>query len=316
MLAIETEGLTKDYLVGFWRPRPYRALDGLTLQVAQGEVYGFLGPNGAGKSTAIKLLMQLIYPTSGQARILGKPVGDLEVKRRLGFLPENPSFYDYLTAEELLAYFARLFGIPATESAARVAAVLDEVGLGRERRMRLRSFSKGMIQRVGIAQAILNQPDIVFFDEPMSGLDPLGRRDVRQLMLRLRDRGCTVFFSSHILSDAETLCSQVGIVAQGKLVAGGRLSELLAFETKGWELVIDRVSAPALAALRTTARHVVALDHGRYTVELPPDPPEAILATLTSAGAQVLSLNPIRDTLESFFVEHVAATAARDTSRL
>lgn len=316
MLAIETEGLTKDYLVGFWRPRPYRALDGLTLQVAPGEVYGFLGPNGAGKSTAIKLLMQLIFPTSGQARILGRPVGDLDVKRRLGFLPENPSFYDYLTAEELLAYFARLFGIPAAERAARVTAVLDEVGLGRERRMRLRSYSKGMIQRVGIAQAILNQPDIVFFDEPMSGLDPLGRRDVRQLMLRLRDRGCTVFFSSHILSDAETLCSQVGIVAQGKLVAGGRLSELLAFETKGWEVVIDRVSAPALAALRAKARHLVALDHGRYTVELPPDPPEAILGALTAAGAQVLSLNPIRDTLESFFVQHVAATTARDTSRL
>jgi ABC-2 type transport system ATP-binding protein len=316
MLAIETEGLTKDYLVGFWRPRPYRALDGLTLQVAPGEVYGFLGPNGAGKSTAIKLLMQLIFPTSGQARILGKPVGDLEVKRRLGFLPENPTFYDYLTAEELLGYFARLFDIPAGERAARVTAVLDEVGLGRERRMRLRSYSKGMIQRVGIAQAILNQPDIVFFDEPMSGLDPLGRRDVRQLMLRLRDRGCTVFFSSHILSDAETLCSQVGIVAQGKLVAGGRLSELLAFETKGWEVVIDRVSEPALAALRAKARHLVALDHGRYTVELPPDPPEAILGALTAAGAQVLSLNPIRDTLESFFVQHVAATAARDTSRL
>ncbi len=316
MLAIETEGLTKDYQVGFWRPRPYRALDGLTLQVAPGEVYGFLGPNGAGKSTAIKLLMQLIYPTSGQARILGRPVGDLGVKGRLGFLPENPTFYDYLTAEELLAYFARLFGIPSAERAARVAAVLDEVGIGRERRMRLRSYSKGMVQRVGIAQAILNQPDIVFFDEPMSGLDPLGRRDVRQLMLRLRDRGCTVFFSSHILSDAETLCSQVGIVAQGKLVAGGRLSELLAFETKGWELVIDRVSEPALAALRTRARHLVALDHGRYTVELPPDPPEAILGALTAAGAQVLSLNPIRDTLESFFVQHVAATAARDTSRL
>jgi len=316
MLAIETEGLTKDYLVGFWRPRPYRALDSLTLQVAEGEVFGFLGPNGAGKSTAIKLLMQLIYPTSGHARILGQPVGDLGVKRRLGFLAETPSFYDYLTAEELLDYFARLFGIAAHERKARVSAVLDEVGLGRERRLRLRSYSKGMVQRVGIAQAILNQPDIVFFDEPMSGLDPLGRRDVRQLMLRLRDRGCTVFFSSHILSDAETLCSQVGIVAQGKLVAGGRLSELLAFESKGWELVIDHVSDAALAALRPRARHLVALDRGRYTVELPPDPPDAIVRELSAAGAQVVSLNPVRDTLESFFVQHVAATAARDTSRL
>jgi ABC-2 type transport system ATP-binding protein len=316
MLAIETEALTKDYLVGFWRPRPYRALDQLNLQVAPGEVFGFLGPNGAGKSTAIKLLMQLIFPTSGQARIFGRPAGDLEVKRRLGFLPENPSFYDYLTAEELLDYFGRLFGLPAADRRARIAEVLDDVGLGKERRLRLRSYSKGMVQRVGIAQAILNRPEIVFFDEPMSGLDPLGRRDVRQLMLRLRDRGCTVFFSSHILSDAETLCSQVGIVAQGKLVAGGRLSDLLAFETKGWELVVDRVSEPALAALKARARQLVALDRGRYTAELPPDPPEPVLRELAAAGAQVVSLNPVRDTLESFFVQHVAAATARDTSTL
>jgi ABC-2 type transport system ATP-binding protein len=315
MLALDIDGLTKDYLIGFWRPKPYRALDRLSLQVAQGEVFGFLGPNGAGKSTAIKLLMQLIYPTAGHAQIFGKPVGDLTVKRRLGFLAENPSFYDYLTAEELLDYFGKLFGMPPAERRTRVAEVLDEVGIGKERRMRLRSYSKGMVQRVGIAQAILNRPDIVFFDEPMSGLDPIGRRDVRQLMLGLRDRGCTVFFSSHILSDAETLCSQVGIVAQGKLVAGGRLSELLAFELKGWELVADRVSAAALALLQAAASRVTALGHDRYTAELRPEPPEAVLSALTGAGAQVLSLNPIRDTLESFFVQHVAATAARDATR-
>lgn len=228
MFAIETEELSKDYTVGFWRPRPYRALDGLTLRVQPGEVFGFLGPNGAGKSTTLKLLMQLIYPTSGVARILGRPVGDAGVKKRIGFLPENPYFYDYLTAEELLRYFAGLFELPDRDR--RVATVLDEVGLGAERRMRLRSFSKGMIQRVGIAQAILNEPEVVFFDEPMSGLDPLGRRDVRQLMLRLRDRGCTIFFSSHILSDAETLCTRVGIVAQGRLLASGALSEIASFE--------------------------------------------------------------------------------------
>ncbi len=312
MLALETEGLTKDYLVGFWRPRPYRALDQLTLQVAPGEVFGFLGPNGAGKSTAIKLFMQLIFPTSGHARIFGEPVGSLAVKRRLGFLPENPTFYDYLTAEELLDYFARLFGMPAADRTARVAEVLDEVGLGKERRMPLRGYSKGMVQRVGIAQAILNRPDIVFLDEPMSGLDPLGRRDVRQLMIGLRDRGCTVFFSSHILSDAEALCSQVGIVAQGRLVGGGRLSELLAFEQKGWELVVDRVGDTALAALQTRARRVVALGHGRYAIDLPPDPPDPVLRDLAAAGAQVLSLNPVRDTLESYFVQHVAAAPARN----
>jgi ABC-2 type transport system ATP-binding protein len=316
MLALETDELTKDYQVGFWRPRPYRALDRLTLQVEQGDVFGFLGPNGAGKSTAIKLLMQLIYPTSGRAQIFGRPVGDLAVKRRLGFLPENPSFYDYLTAEELLTYFARLFGMPSHERAARISKALDDVGLDKERRMRLRSYSKGMVQRVGIAQAILNEPDIVFFDEPMSGLDPLGRCDVRRLMLGLRDRGCTVFFSSHILSDAEALCSQVGIVAQGKLVAGGRLSDLLAFELKGWELVVDRVSESALATLQARARHLVPLDQGRYTAELPPERPDDVLHALSSAGAEIVSLNPIRDTLETFFVRHVAATEGRDTSSI
>ena len=230
MDAIRTEALTKHYHVGFWRPRPYVALDALTLDVGQGEVFGFLGPNGAGKTTTLKLLMQLIYPTSGRAEILGRPVGDVGVRRRIGYLPENPYFYDYLTAEELLGYFAGLFGYPAAERRRRVSALLDEVGIGAERRLQLRKFSKGMLQRVGIAQALINDPDVVFFDEPMSGLDPLGRREIRELILRLRDRGCTVFFSSHVLSDAETLCSRVAIVAGGRLAAAGDLSELLAFQ--------------------------------------------------------------------------------------
>jgi ABC-2 type transport system ATP-binding protein len=316
MLAIETDGLTKDYLVGFWRPRPYRALDHLNLAVEAGEVYGFLGPNGAGKSTAIKLLMQLIFPTSGTARILGRPAGDVAMRRRIGFLPENPAFYDYLTGEELLTYFASLFDIPASARAARVATVLDEVGIGAERRMRLRSYSKGMVQRVGIAQAIINEPEIVFFDEPMSGLDPLGRRDVRQLMLRLRDRGCTVFFSSHILSDAEALCSQVAIIAQGTLAAGGRLSDILGVEVLGWELVVERVSPEALASLQARARSVTALHDGRYAVELPPEAPESAVQAWSAAGARIVSLNPLRKTLEDFFVKHVAQTAVRETAGL
>jgi ABC-2 type transport system ATP-binding protein len=215
MDAIRTEALTKHYSIGFWRPRPYLALEGLTLAVGQGEVFGFLGPNGAGKTTTLKLLMQLIYPTSGTARILGAPVGSAEVKRRIGYLPENPYFYDHLTAEELLEYFASLFGYGAAERRQRASRLLDEVGIGAERRLQLRKFSKGMLQRVGIAQALINDPEVVFFDEPMSGLDPLGRREIRQLILRLRDRGCTVFFSSHVLSDAEALCSRVAIVAKG-----------------------------------------------------------------------------------------------------
>jgi ABC-2 type transport system ATP-binding protein len=193
--------------------------------------------------------MQLIFPSSGAARILGRPIGDVSVRRRIGFLAENPYYYDYLTAEELLMYFARLFGYGSADAKTRVNSVLDQVGLGAERRMRLRGFSKGMVQRVGLAQALLNEPEVVFFDEPMSGLDPLGRRDVRDLILGLRQRGCTVFFSSHILSDAEALCDRVAIVAQGKLAAAGRLDELLAFELQGWELVIADVPPPLAASL-------------------------------------------------------------------
>jgi len=310
--AIETEGLTKDYLVGFWRPRPSRALDALTLQVEAGEVFGFLGPNGAGKSTAIKLLMQLIYPTSGHARILGRPVGDVEVRRRIGFLAENPYYYDYLTAEELLSYFARLFGYSGADATARVSRVLDQVGLAGHRRMRLRQLSKGLLQRVGLAQALINDPEVIFLDEPMSGLDPLGRRQVRDLILTLRERGCTVFFSSHILSDAETLCSRVGIMVQGRLVASGRVSDMIAFERKGWELVVANASDETVRALGSRAPRVTPIGHGRFTIHLGPElQPEAIIAELRATGATLVSLNPVHETLEDYFVQQVQAAKAR-----
>jgi ABC-2 type transport system ATP-binding protein len=312
MIAIETEALTKDYQVGFWRPKPYRALDALSIQVQQGEVFGFLGPNGAGKSTTLKLLMGLIFPTSGTARILGQPITDLAMRRQVGFLPENPYFYDYLTAEELLTYFAGLSGVRGDECRQRVARVLDDVGIGGERRMKLRSFSKGMIQRVGVAQALVSEPSVVFFDEPMSGLDPLGRRDLRRLMLRLRDRGCTVFFSSHILSDAEALCSRVAILAQGRLMAQGRLSDIVAFELRGWELVVSNLSDEVRAGLAGRVAAVTALSNERYTLELPPTEPAArLIHELSGAGVTIVSLNPIRTTLEDYFVSLVGAATPR-----
>jgi ABC-2 type transport system ATP-binding protein len=307
MLAVRTRELTKDYPVGFWRPRPYRALDRLSIDVAEGDVFGFLGPNGAGKTTTLKLLMQLVFPTSGDLEILGRPVGDVATRRRIGYLPENPYFYDHLTAEELLDYYGRLFGMPAADRRRRASVTLDRLGIGAERRLQLRKFSKGMLQRLGLAQALLNDPDVLFLDEPMSGLDPLGRRDVRALVLELRDQGRTIFFSSHILSDAEALCSRVAIVAKGRLAAAGRLSDLGEFAVQGWELVMAGVPAPALDRVRTRARRVLTVEGDRYVIDLPPDGrPEELLRELTAAGATLVSLNPVRETLEDVFVRRVA----------
>ena len=306
--AIVIEDLTKDYWVGFWRKRPYRALDRLSLDVQPGEIFGFLGPNGAGKTTTLKLLMQLIFPSSGRAEILGRPVGDVSARQRIGYLPENPSFYDYLTAEELLGYFARLFGLSSRDARIRTATLLDRVGIGAERRgQQLRKYSKGMIQRVGIAQALLNDPEVIFLDEPMSGLDPLGRRDVRSLILELRDQGRTVFFSSHILADAEAMCSRVAVVAGGQLAAAGRLSDILAFQVRGWELVVDALAPEVLARIADRVMRSTEIAPQRYTLDLPLTvAPDQLLRELTASGARLISLTPLRDTLEDFFVRRVA----------
>jgi ABC-2 type transport system ATP-binding protein len=313
--AVETFELSKDYRVGFWRPRPYRALDKVSFEVEPGGVFGFLGPNGAGKTTTLKLLMQLVFPTSGSAKILGKPVGDVSVKRRIGFLPENPYFYDNLTAEELLGYFASLFGYHGAERRKRVSRLLDEVGVGAERRLQLRKFSKGMIQRVGLAQAIVNDPEVVFLDEPMSGLDPLGRREVRQLILRLRDEGRTVFFSSHILADAEALCSRIAIVARGRLMAAGSLADILAVRMLGWEIVVDGLAAPPDASRAgLVLQKVTKIDEQRYALEVAPHvKPEDAIAQVLGHGGRLISVNPLRETLEDFFVRQVAdaGTASR-----
>jgi ABC-2 type transport system ATP-binding protein len=306
MPAIRTDSLTKDYPVGFWRPRPYRALDSLSLEIREGEIFGFLGPNGAGKTTTLKLLMQLVFPTSGSAQILGRPAGDLAMRRRIGYLPENPYFYDYLTAEELLSYFASLFGFSGADRARRVSALLDAVGIGRERRLQLRKFSKGMVQRVGIAQALINDPEVIFLDEPMSGLDPLGRREVRELMLRLRSEGRTMFFSSHILSDAETLCTRVAIIAGGRLRACGSVTDMLEFNVRGWELVVSNLPTAAKAAVAARFKRMTEISEGRYALLLDADArPERLLPEVTALGATIVSLLPLRETLEDAFVRHV-----------
>src|SRR5262245_18452367 len=307
--AIDIEGLTKDYKVGFWRPRPYRALDALTLQVTPGEVFGFLGPNGAGKTTTLKLLLQLVFPTAGRAEILGQPVGDLGVRGRIGYLPENTYFYDNLRAEELLQYFASLFGYSPAERRARASRLLDRVGLGAERRMQLRKYSEGMVQPVGIAQALINDPEVLVLDEPLSGLDPLGRRDIRALILELRDHGTTVFFSSHILSYAEALCRRVATVSGGRLATMGRLTEMAGYELRGWEVVVTDLTPDAVTKLAGRGIKATAVSDGRYTLELPKTArPETVVGDLAAAGAALVSVSPVHTTLEEIFVQQVAKT--------
>ena len=313
--VVRTDRLTKDFSTGFWRPRPHRALDALSFEIPTGGVFGLLGPNGAGKSTTLKLLVGLLTPTSGQAEVLGRPPGDVAAHTRLGFLPENPTFYDHLTAEELIAYFAGLFGYHGEARRARVARVLDLVGLGADRRRLLREYSKGMIQRVGLAQALVNDPEFVMLDEPMSGLDPIGRREVRELIFSLRDEGRTVLFSSHILSDAEQLCSRVGILAKGRLVAAGTVADLAAGAgdtRRGWEIVVAALPETAVARLGARVTRVTAIADGRYSLEIGSDVrPEHIVGDLASAGATLVSVTPLGTTLEDAFLKALGTAEAR-----
>src|SRR6202522_3790640 len=245
MNAIEILGLEKTYLVGFWAKRPKRALHPLHLNVEEGEIFGFLGPNGAGKTTTLKLLMGLVFPSAGSARILGREWTDPEVKAQIGFLPEQPYFYDHLTAHELLNYYAQLSGVPAKDRSRRVESTLQRVGLKDVQGVQLRKFSKGILQRVGIAQAILHDPKLVFFDEPMSGLDPMGRREVRDLMEQLKHEGKTVFFSTHILSDAEELCDRVALLNKGEVRSIGRVADLTASVQSKVEVIWSGTQVPA-----------------------------------------------------------------------
>ena len=311
--VVRTDHLTKDFSTGFWRPRPLRALDGLSFDIPAGGVFGLLGPNGAGKSTTLKLLVGLLWPTSGRAEILGRPPGDAHAHQRLGFLPENPTFYDHLSAVELLVYFGGLFGLRGADARARAARVLDLVGLDEPSRRRpLRTYSKGMVQRVGLAQALVNDPEFVMLDEPMSGLDPVGRREIRELILRLRDEGRTVLFSSHILSDAELLCSRIGIIAHGRLVATGSVADLASAGDRGqgWEVVVSSLPAGIVDRLGPRVRRSTAIADGRYSLELAADVrPEPIVAELSAAGAMLVSVAPLRTTLEDVFLKALGTPA-------
>jgi ABC-2 type transport system ATP-binding protein len=300
MPAIEILGLEKTYSVGFWRKRPKCALKPLTLNVEEGEIFGFLGPNGAGKTTTLKMLMGLVFPTGGSARILGMDVNDPQVKAQIGFLPEQPYFYDYLTAHELLAYYGRLSGVGGKDLSQRVEKVLERVGLRDVSGVQLRKFSKGMLQRVGIAQAILHEPKVVFFDEPMSGLDPMGRREVRDLMEQLKQEGKTVFFSTHILSDAEALCDRVAVIHLGELRAVGAVADLTSGVQGKIEMVWRGTTVPASIKALGGECHVTG---DTVRAVLSEESQDLAVDALRRERLHLVSLVPVRTTLEQYFVE-------------
>ena len=308
MAAIETLGLEKSYPVGFWRKRLKQALRPLNLTVGAGEVFGFLGPNGAGKTTTLKLLTGLVFPTAGTARILGMEIDDPQVKAQIGFLPEQPYFYDYLTAKELLEYYAQLSGVPAKERSARVGQMLARVGLTEAARVQLRKFSKGMLQRVGLAQAILHDPKLVFLDEPMSGLDPMGRREVRELIQQLQQEGKTVFFSTHILSDAEALCDRVAVIHQGELRGVGAVAELTAQVHGKVEIIFCGRAVPVDLTSLGAEAHVSG---DVVSAVLPEEKQDAALEVLRRERLRLISMTPVRGSLEEYYLQKLQPTERR-----
>jgi len=305
--ALQISNLTKDYKTGFFKQRSVRALDGLTLEVRSGQIFGFLGGNGAGKTTTIKILMGLLHPTTGEAKILGQDISEIDVHRRLGYCPENPYFYDYLTPLELLNYFGEIFGLNSQKRKERSTDLLNAVGLEESNwNKHLRKFSKGMLQRVGLAQSLLNDPEIIFLDEPMSGLDPIGRREIRELIARLRTHGKTVFMSTHILSDIESLCDEVAILSRGKLTATGNLQDLLTnnSDRQGFEVTIANIGDSALRSIVSGSFNVNEQASGAIVTCADEVEVEAVISAARSAGGKLISVQQVKQSLEDLFTNN------------
>jgi ABC-2 type transport system ATP-binding protein len=304
MPIVEINSLTKDYEVGFFRKRKVRALDGLSLSVNANEIFGFLGANGAGKTTTLKLLMRLIFPSSGTARILGHDIDDVGMHQRIGYVPENPYFYDYLTARELLEYCGQIFGQDASERKKRAATLLSRVRLDEKKwDTQLRKFSKGMLQRVALAQSLINDPEVVFLDEPMSGLDPVGRREVRDLIAELRDEGKTVFMCSHILSDIEVLCDRVAILKRGQLAQVGYLDELRRTNEGPNRMEVMATGTDAETLKQHLPETKIAPTPRGLRIEIASeDEIDRVLTGLRKAGGKVVSVQPVKQSLEELFL--------------
>ena len=301
---VRVDGLVKDFRPGFGLRRK-RVLHGISFGVREGEIFGFVGPNGAGKTTTLKILMGLIRASGGSASILGSDVRETAFRRHVGFLPENPYFYDYLTGREILAFYARLSGVPRAGRAERVAELLEQVGLAAAADARLRTYSKGMLQRVGIAQALVHDPSVVFLDEPMSGLDPIGRKEIRDLILRLRSEGKTIFMNTHILPDVEMVCDRVAIIARGRIRHEGAIGEFLVEGEREADVVLSGASADLTADLqdRFDARLRSLLD--RFELRVREKDVDALLSEALRRGASVVSVTPHRVSLEAAFLSAV-----------
>lgn len=301
---IKTEGLTKIFKSGF-RGRKIAALQDLNLEVKEGEIFGFLGPNGAGKTTTLKILMGLIYPTSGKAWLLDKELGNVDVKECIGFLPEHPYFYDYLTAGEFLKFYGGLFNIQRSELKHEINNLIRLVGLEGANNLQLRKFSKGMLQRIGLAQALINDPRLVLLDEPMSGLDPIGRKEIRDIILRLRDEGKTIFFSSHIIPDVELICNRVGILMKGRLLDIGKLDEILDARVKYVEVVVKYLPEDTIYHIKEIWPQVYrGANQISIRVENERDVGR-VLDIIRDNKGTVISVTPNKETLEEHFIREI-----------
>lgn len=303
---VRVQGVVKDFRPGFGLRRK-RVLHGVTFDVQENEIFGFVGPNGAGKTTTLKILMGLIRPTEGRARILGSDVFESEFRHQIGFLPENPYFYPFLTAREILDFYARLSGVSASDRAQRVDRLLGVVNLGHAMDARLRTFSKGMLQRVGIAQALIHDPKVVFLDEPMSGLDPLGRMEIRDLILSLRAEGKTVFMNTHILSDVESICDRVAIIVKGRIRHQGQIEDFLPTNERETDLLIS--SLPPETADDLGERFGLEMRGlgERLELRVAEKDVNGVLGAVMRVGAEVVSVTPRRHSLEDVFLDAVRA---------
>jgi len=305
---IQVRDIVKDFRPGFG-VRKKRVLHGISFGVMQGEIFGFVGPNGAGKTTTLKVLMGLIRATSGSASILGHDVRETEFRREIGFLPENAYFYDYLSGRELLDFYARLCGVPSSNRAHRVSQLLDWVGLTEAADVRVRTYSKGMAQRVGIAQALVHDPSVVFLDEPMSGLDPIGRKEIRDLIIRLRSEGKTVFMNTHILSDVEMVCDRVAIIVEGRIRYQGRTEEFLSDGEQFSEIIVSGLSPELAARLEEDFNALLRGVGERIEMRVEEKQVEAVLAAVLDDRGRVLAVTPQRVSLESIFMDAVRGKA-------